>query len=433
MLLPLTGSWKNDVIAFIIIIYIWETYIKIRQYKKVCNFNEVPKQLEKHIDEEKLNKTKAYQKDNYRFSFFTDALDVIETVLMFQFNLLPYFWGLSEKILIKFGYNSEYEILQSLIFIGIFKIFNDILNLGPDLYNTFVIEQKHGFNNTTLKLYIIDEIKTNLLLIVFGGPIISIFLKIIQISGENFYFYVWLFVAIVQLLALIVYPNFIQPLFNKFTPLEEGELKTEIEDIAASVNYPLKKLFVVDNSKRSGHSNAYLFGLGKNKRIVLFDTLLKQVDNKEICSILGHELGHWYHSHNIKLLLVGEVQSFILFYIFSCVINHAPLYESFGFVVQPILIGFILFSFIFSPIDSLLDFAMNVITRKLERQADEFATRHLKRGSSLITGLIKIHIENLSTLIVDPLYSTWNYSHPPLLERIDYIKKVQASMSRKTD
>jgi len=432
MIFPITGSWKNDVIGFITIIYTWETYIKIRQYKKICN-SKIPKQLENYVDEEKLEKTKAYQKDNYRFSFFTDFLDLVETILMFEFNLLPYFWDLAEKILIKFGYSSEYEILHSLIFLGIFKIVNDIINLPTDIYNTFVIEAKHGFNNTTWKLYIIDEIKSNLLLIAFGGPIISLFLKIIQITGDKFYFYVWIFMAVVQLLALIIYPNFIQPLFNKFTPLEEGELKKQIEDIAASVNYPLKKLFVVDNSKRSGHSNAYLFGMGKNKRIVLYDTLLKQVNNEEICSILGHELGHWFHSHTIKLLIASEVQAFILFYIFSCVINYTPLYESFGFNVQPILIGFLLFSFIFSPIDSLLDFIMNVVTRRLEAQADEFAARHLKRGETLITGLIKIHVENLSNLIVDPLYSAWNYSHPPLLERIEHITKINESIGKKTE
>ncbi|ORX46858.1 hypothetical protein BCR36DRAFT_331008 [Piromyces finnis] len=432
MFLPLTGSWKNDVIAFIAIIYTWETYIKVRQYKKVCN-SKIPKQLEKYVDEEKLEKTKAYQKDNHVFSFITDALDLIETVLMIKYNLLPYLWDVAGTVLLKFGYNSEYEILQSLVFIGLFKIINDIINLPQDLYHTFVIEARHGFNNTTLKLYIIDEIKTNLLLIAFGGPLISLFLKIIQWTGDNFYFYVWIFMAVVQLLMLIIYPNFIQPLFNKFTPLEEGELKTKIEKIAADVNYPLKKLFVVDNSKRSGHSNAYLFGLGKNKRIVLYDTLLKQVNNEEICSILGHELGHWYHSHNIKLLIVSEVQAFILFYIFSCVINYTPLYQSFGFNVQPILIGFILFSFIFSPIDSLIDFTTNIITRKLERQADEFATRNLKRGDDLLTGLIKIHTENLSNLIVDPLYSAWNYSHPPLLERIEHIRKTQDSMGKKSE
>jgi len=432
MFLPFTGSWKNDVIAFITIIYVWETYIKIRQYKKICN-SKIPKQLEEHVDEEKLAKSKAYQKDNFKFAFVTDALDVIETILIFKFNLLPLLWSFSESILIKFGYNSEYEILHSLIFIGLFKIINDIINLPQDLYNTFVIEAKHGFNNTTLKLYIIDEIKSYLLLIGFGGPLISIFLKIIQKTGDKFYVFVWIFMSIVQLLAVIIYPNFIQPLFNKFTPLEDGELKTQIEATAMSVNYPLKKIYVVDNSKRSGHSNAYLFGFGKNKRIVLYDTILKQVNNEEICSILSHELGHWYHSHNIRLLLMTEIQSFVIFYIFSCVINYTPFYESFGFTVQPILVGFLLFTFIFSPVDSLIEFLMNVIVRSLERQADGFATVNLKRGDCLITGLIKIHIENLSTLIVDPLYSAWNYSHPPLLERIDHIKKLQEEMDKKKE
>eukprot|EP00833_Pecoramyces_ruminatium_P010107 jgi/Orpsp1_1/1184139/evm.model.c7180000088173.1 len=192
MIIPFTGSWKNDVIAFIIVIYTWETYIKIRQYKKICK-TKIPKQLEEFVDEEKLAKSIAYQKDNYRFAFVTDALDIIETILMFEFNLLPLFWDYAEKILIKFGYNSEYEILQSLVFIGLFKIFTDIINLPQNLYDTFVIENKHGFNNTTLKLYIIDEIKTNILLIVFGGPLISIFLKIIQKTGDKFYVYIWIF------------------------------------------------------------------------------------------------------------------------------------------------------------------------------------------------------------------------------------------------
>ncbi|KAH9271840.1 hypothetical protein BASA83_005942 [Batrachochytrium salamandrivorans] len=227
------------------------------------------------------------------------------------------------------------------------------------------------------------------------------------------------------MVAMIAYPTFIQPLFNKFDSLPDGELKVKIDALAKSVEFPLTKVFVVDGSKRSSHSNAYFFGLFKNKRIVIFDTLLEQATHNEVLAILAHELGHWQFSHTTKRLAIIQTHLFMVFFLFSKVIALDSLYMSFGFDSKPIIIGFLLFQFIFTPAESIMGFVMNLISRHDEFQADSYAKK-LNYATDLKNGLIKIHLKNSSNLNPDKLYSIWHYSHPPLVERLSAIIKSKS-------
>lgn len=220
-----------------------------------------------------------------------------------------------------------------------------------------------------------------------------------------------------QLFFVMIFPTFIQPLFNKFTPLPKGSLRTKIEALAAKLKFPLKKLFVVDGSKRSSHSNAYFYGFFNNKRIVIFDTLIDQSTEEEVVAVLAHELGHWYYNHVFVTLLTVQVQLFVLFYLFSLLTQLPSLFAEFGFgKEQPILVGFLLFQFVYSPVDSVMTFFMNYMTRSKEFQADAFAKR-LGYSEQLKAGLITLNKSNLSNVNPDYLYSMYHHSHPPLIQR----------------
>ncbi|KAJ9081521.1 zinc metalloprotease [Entomophthora muscae] len=221
---------------------------------------------------------------------------------------------------------------------------------------------------------------------------------------------------------ITIFPTFIQPLFNKFSPLEDGPLKDQIEALAKSVEFPLTKLYVIDGSKRSSHSNAYFFGLFKNKRIVLFDTLLDDSTQEEILAILGHELGHWKLNHVTSRLVVTQLHLITVFLVFQQFITNKSLYEAFGFVdgAMPVLIGFVLFQYLYAPIEAVVGFLLNVLSRKHEFEADAFAVQ-LGKAHPLATGLLKLQKKNLGDMNPDPLYSAYHFSHPPLTERLSAI------------
>lgn len=291
-----------------------------------------------------------------------------------------------------------------------------------------MIEQRHGFNNQTFGLYVVDLIKTYILTGVIGLPLISGMLWVIKSTGDQFYFYLWLFMLIFQLIMLTIYPTLIQPLFNKVEPLSDGELKQKIESLAKSLNFPLSKLYVIDGSKRSNHSNAYFYGFFNNKRIVLFDTLISQMDSDEqILAVLGHEIGHWHYSHTLRMLTIAQVHTFAVFFTFSLINKNNKIFESFGFhnmPYLPIIISFTLFSMISSPAETLISFLMNMLSRYHEFQADMFA-KQLNMASDLIQALLKLSVKNKGMLWPDPLYSAWHHSHPPILERIKALGGIE--------
>lgn len=457
------------VLGFQWIVYVWESYLSSRQRYLARTVETVPDTLKDVLDQETFTKARLYQLDKSTFGFWQGLYSQLESTLILVFGGFPFLWWYAGEITGRFDYGPEYEILQSLVFLFLTSIFSTVTSLPWTVYSTFVLEEKHGFNKQTPMFFAKDQIKKFIVMQCISLPIVSGLIYIIQIGGDYFFIYAWIFTFVVSLLLITIYADYIAPLFDKFTPLPEGDLRTRIEALAASIDFPLTKLYVVEGSKRSAHSNAYFYGFFKNKRIVLFDTLIEDykppgeekdkssedtekshegsgepevVDEKksekeetkekhkkqgctndEILAVLAHELGHWKLSHNLKNLIISQVNTFLCFMIFAFLIKETILYSAFGFNTRPILIGMlIIFQFIFSPYHEVLSFCMTVLSRKFEFEADAFAKK-MKKAAELKSSLIKLNKDNLGFPVVDWLYSAWSYSHPPLLERIKAIDK----------
>lgn len=263
-----------------------------------------------------------------------------------------------------------------------------------------------------------DMIKGIILSIIIGPPVVAAIIVIVQKGGPYLAIYLWGFMFVLSLVMMTIYPTLIAPLFNKFTPLPEGELRDKIENLASSLRFPLKKLFVVDGSTRSSHSNAYMYGFFKNKRIVLYDTLIQQCKNvEEVVAVIAHELGHWKLNHTMYSFIAVQILTFLQFGGYTLVRNSKDLFQSFGFDTQPVLIGLIIFQHTVTPLQHLVSFGLNLVSRSFEFQADAFAKK-LGYATPLRAGLVKLQEENLSAMNTDPWYSTYHYSHPPLVERL---------------
>ncbi|KAG5438646.1 hypothetical protein PCANB_002752 [Pneumocystis canis] len=421
--------WKNLIISFIIAQYTFEQFLVLRQYKKLKE-KKLPITLENIIDQETFDKSQSYGREKAKFGIVSDLYGLFQKILIIEYNLLPNIYNF-----IQLGVNRFFaekfsgEITCSLLFSFIFSTGILIINLPISIYSVFVLEEKFGFNKQTPSLFITDLLKSQLLLIIIGGPLLFAFLKIIAYFGPIFFYYLWLFVFIFQMIMILVYPTFIQPLFNRLTPLPQGELRSEVEGLASRLKFPLKKLYVIDGSKRSAHSNAYFYGLPWNKHIVIYDTLIEKTETIEIVAVLAHELGHWALYHVLKMLLIAQVHIFLVFMLFSVFIQNVSLYQSFGFYSNmPILIGFVLYNDILTPINSILTFFINIYTRKKEYEADAFAAK-LHYTNELSRALIKLHIQNLTTMDADWLYSSYHYSHPILSERLRALGYTHQSKS----
>jgi STE24 endopeptidase len=293
-----------------------------------------------------------------------------------------------------------------------------VIELPFALYSTFVIEARHGFNKQTIWLFFRDMLMGLGLMVAVGPPIVAAIIIIVQKGGPYLALYLWAFMLVLSLVLMALYPILIAPLFNKFTPLPEGELRGKIEQLASSLKFPLKKLFVIDGSTRSSHSNAYMYGFYNSKRIVLYDTLISQCKNEdEVVAVIAHELGHWKLSHTTYSFLAMQVLTLLQFGGYTFVRNSSDLFRSFGFTSKPVLIGLILFQHTIMPLQHLVSFCLNLVSRAFEFQADAFA-RKLGYAVPLRAGLIKLQEENLSAMNTDPWYSAYHYSHPPLVERL---------------
>ncbi|KAJ1644008.1 zinc metalloprotease [Coemansia asiatica] len=412
--------YKECVLVFSWAIYLWEAKLDIRQRDRLHEVRR-PATIASFIPRQAYLEANAYGLDKSSLSLVKNAFTQIQTTVIILYDLTPWLWYAVVDAVEDFtGYGPEYEITHSIVYFIAVTLISTALSLPFDLYSTFIVEKKHGFNKQTIGLYVTDMIKTLLLTAFLGGPIVAAFLWVIIKTGSQFYFYAWALMAAVQLLAIVIYPTFIQPLFNKFDPLPEGELRNEIEALASRLNFPLKKLYVVDGSKRSGHSNAYVFGFLKSKRIVIYDTLINQCSTEEIVAIVGHELGHWKKNHILRMLTAVQIQTFVIFYAFSRFVGERRMYTSFGMDTMPVLVGLIFFQYLYQPLDSLLSFATNVLSRAHEFDADAFSKK-LGFSKPLASALVKLQIENKGIMNPDPLYSAYHYSHPPLVERLNAI------------
>ncbi|CAH8323947.1 unnamed protein product [Eruca vesicaria subsp. sativa] len=362
-----------------IVMYVFETYLDMRQHTALKLPN-LPKTLVRVISQEKFEKSRAYSLDKSHFHFVHEFVTILMDSAILFFGILPWFWKISGGFLPMVGLNPESEILHTLSFLAGVMTWSQITDLPFSLYSTFVIESRHGFNKQTIWMFIRDMIKGILLSVVLAPPIVATIIFIVQKGGPYLAIYLWAFMFILSIVMMTIYPVLIAPLFNKFTPLPDGDLREKIEKLASSLRFPLKKLFVVDGSIRSSHSNAYMYGFFKNKRIVLYDTLIQQCKNEdEIVAVIAHELGHWKLNHT--------TYSFIA-------VQHTVI-----------------------PLQHLVSFGLNLVSRAFEFQADAFAV-NLGYAKDLRPALVKLQEENLSAMNTDPLYSAYHYSHPPLVERL---------------
>ncbi|KAF3077551.1 CAAX prenyl protease 1 [Trichoderma lentiforme] len=426
--------WKRLILGFSVGQYLFESLLNYRQYR-ILQLLKPPAVLAKEVNQETFDKSQAYGRAKAQFSVVSGLWGQIVNFAFVHFDVMPKLWSWTGDLLLKYApARFTGEISHSIVFVFSFMLLSQALSMPTRVYSTFVLEEKFGFNKQTPGLFISDLVKTNLLTAVLMPPVIAGFLKIIQKTGSQFVFYTWVFTASLQLLMTTLYPTFIQPLFNKLSPLEDGELKTKVNELAAKFKFPLHELYVIDGSKRSAHSNAFFYGLPWKKHIVIYDTLLEKSEPEEVLAILAHELGHWKLGHTTSLFGISQAHLLYVFSLFSVFINNRSLYSSFGFHNEhPIIIGFLLFSDALSPMDTVIQFLLHIVSRTFEFQADKFAN-DLGMRTELATSLIKLHIQNLSSMDADWMYASYHFSHPHLSERLKALDwKGEQAVSEKED
>jgi len=381
--------------------------INTRNLKKYKN--QVPKPLSGIIDGDKLRKINQYTVDKTNFSHVETITGKIVFLFIILSGLLP---GLVE------GLKDVHFVLAGLIFFAVPGLIGSVVDLPFDYYHIFVIEEKYGFNTRTLKTWLSDLLKSLLITVIIGTVLLSLLFIMVKYAGSSWWIWAWLIFFSFQILMAFIYPTVIAPIFNKFTPLEQEELSKKIENLAKNEGLTLKGVFQMDATKRSRHTNAYLSGLGKSKRIVLFDTLIKAHEDDEILAVLAHEMGHLKKNHIKKQLVIMGLSSVVLFYLASEMVTWQTMYQSFGFFSTPAYAGLFLVAVLWEPIGFFLSPIAMAISRRFERQADRHAFKVMKVAEPLILALKKMARDNLSNLRPHPLYVWFNYSHPPLLERI---------------
>ncbi|KAF8674693.1 CAAX prenyl protease N-terminal, five membrane helices [Rhizoctonia solani] len=427
-------NWQGYVLAFSWGVWAFETYLIYRQFPNYSRPHP-PTALKSHFTDEVFKKSQRYGKDKAKFGLVSKLYSQLLETALIVFGAFPWAWKVSGNLLAKFGYGPEYEITHSIAFGTVLFYLNTLPSLPVSLYSTFVLEEKHGFNKMTFGLYVADTLKGWAVGFAIGAPFMAAFLKIVDWAGQSFVPWVAF-----QLIMVVLYPTVIQPLFNKLSPLETGALRTRIEALASRLSFPLTDLYVIDGSKRSAHSNAYFYGLPWSKHIVLFDTLIKKSQPAELEAVLAHELGHWKYSHPMKLMLVSQIHMLALFSVFPPFMRSWPLLASFGFPIgpeakPPVLVSFLLYQMVITPIESVVGFLLNALSRRFEYQADQFACELDAQGlggekeegkteeestmrARLGRALVALHAENLSTVWVDWMYSAYHHSHPTLTERL---------------
>ncbi len=384
-------------------------YLNLKAQRK-----DIPAEIASFYDKEKYSKSLDYYSAQSRFSFITSGLGFVVSLGMLAFG------GFGWVDLMLRPYFSN-DIILALVFFGVLMIVSDILTLPFQLYSTFVIEERFGFNKTTPRTFILDKLKGYLLGGIVGGLLLSAMIYLVQRIGPDFWIWFGIIAASFVLLMNLFYTSLILPLFNKLTPLPEGELKTAIESFAGKINFPLDNIFVIDGSKRSSKANAFFSGIGKKKKIVLYDTLITNHTTDELVAVLAHEVGHFKKKHIVMSMMIGVVQIFFILFVLSLMITNESLSLALGGNQQAIHLNLLAFGILFSPISGITGLLMSILSRKNEFEADAYACEHFD-GNALSNALKKLSVDSLSNLYPHPAYVFFHYSHPPLLQRLDALK-----------
>jgi STE24 endopeptidase len=407
----------NTFLIFLLIKVVVELWLEQRNKINIAKHQEeVPEQFREKIDLESHQKAAAYSLEKIKVGRISRLYGLVLLLGWTAFGGLNYLdvWART------FNYT---ELQTGLLVFAAFAIIGMILGLPESLYSTFVLEEKYGFNKTTWKTFITDQAKGLLLGAIIGLPLLAGILSIIIKLGDTWWIYAWVFLTLFQLVLMWAYPTLIAPLFNKFTPLEDGELKEVVMKLLEKTGFFSKGLFVMNASMRSAHGNAYFTGFGKNKRIVFFDTLINSLDPEEVEAVLAHELGHFKRKHILKGLVRAIGMSFLGFGVLGLLYKSPEFFNGHGVALTSSYMAILLFSMVSGIYTFLLTPVGSLISRKYEFEADEFASEYAK-AEKLITALVKMYKDNASTLTPDPIYSNFYHSHPPALIRVEHLQKL---------
>ncbi|GAF02670.1 M48 family metallopeptidase [Saccharicrinis fermentans] len=401
------------IVFFIVIEFVWDRFLL---YLNTTQWSDkVPAELEGIYDASKYAKQQQYSRVNYRYGWFTSVYGIVLVLAMLFFQG----FSMLDRWVLNF---TDHEILRAILFLGALGLGSALLNLPFSLYSTFVIEERFGFNKTTPKIFVLDLFKSMLIGAILGGGILALIMWFVQLAGDLFWLYAWGLMTCFMLLMTMFYTSVLLPLFNKQTPLEDGELKTAIQAFCEKVGFKLDNIYMMDGSKRSTKANAFFSGLGAKKRIVLYDTLVKDLEVDEIVGVLAHEIGHYKKKHTLWGMISGIMQTGIMLYVFALFVYSPELSQALGVQEPAFHIGLIAFGILYSPISGIAGLFSTLISRKNEYEADAFAAKY-HNAESLIKALKTISVNALSNLTPHPWFVFFHYSHPPLLSRIKALNK----------
>ncbi len=399
------------IVGFIVFEFVLAKVLDLLNYRNIDT--PVPEEMRDLYDEEKVKKTKAYDKSKTAYQTLSSTLSLV--VILIVLFLDGFAW-LDEFV----RQYTDQPILMGLMFFGILYLASDLINIPFSLYNTFVIEEKFGFNKITPKLYFLDKLKGYVVAILIGGGILSLITFLFTIAGSNFWWIAWITVAAFSLFMMVFYTSLFLPIFNKLTPLEDGELRVAIENYAQKVSFPLNNIFIMDGSKRSTKANAFFSGMGNKKSIVLFDTLVNDHPKDELLGVLAHEVGHYKKKHVQKGFVISMLNMGVLLFLFGLLAKSQLLPQILGATEQSFHLALVAFSLLYSPVSFFTGMLMNVFSRKNEYEADAYA-RETYDGNSLKTALKKLSSNHLSHFNPHPAYVFFHYSHPPVAKRLKAI------------
>ena len=401
------------IIGILIVKFIFDQFLNFENAK---HFDDaIPVELQGIYDDAEYEKSQRYKKVNFKFGTITSTFSMIVTLLFFFFDGFAFVHDLASSL-------SSNSILITLFFFGIIFLASDLINTPFSYYKTFVIEEDFGFNKSSKTTFFLDKLKGWLMAIVVGGSLLALLTWFYETTKDNFWWFSWILIGLFTVFMNMFYSKLIVPIFNKQTPLEEGELKESIFRFASKTGFKLDNIFIINGSKRSTKANAYFSGFGSQKRITLYDTLLHDLENDEIVAVLAHEIGHYKRNHIIyNLLLSLSLTGFTLF-LLSLMLKSSLLSEALGVPGTSFHMGLIAFSVLYSPISEITGFFMNFLSRKFEYEADDFAKFQFA-GKPLIDALKKLSKNSLSNLTPSKLYVKVHYSHPTLHQRILNLKQ----------
>jgi len=409
-------------LAFFILELIVETLLNRANLKFVAErweHKQIPALFVDKIQRDEYEKSVQYTLARGRFEFGSAFYSSALTLVVLFGGILPLCDYVARHLASSLP---AYTQATGIVFCLLIGLFFTLMTLPVEVYSTFVLEERFGFNKTDTRTFVLDKLKGLVLGVLLGLPFLFGVLWLMQVSGFYWWIWVFCFIFIFQFLMMIAYPTLIAPLFNKFDPLPENDLRHAISELAGQVGIKTSGIFTMDGSKRSGHSNAYFTGIGKAKRIVLFDTLLNQLNKEQLLSVLAHEMGHYRKKHIRKTLLLSALFLLAGLFVLSYLIDYPPLFHAFGLAGPTHYGAVVIFSLISGPFTFWLGPLMNLISRKHEYEADRFATELLKDSTPLEESLVQLTLKNLSNLTPHPWYSAYHYSHPSTVERIEAIR-----------